>query len=158
MSEKSAVMTPVFEGTRYLYHLCSECGGHLTFEQCCNGGVYFYAISCGKCENVKFCPLCGAEIERFSSKAIFEKPIDLKPLDIFAELRLEYERKAKWLFYCYINAEHRHQIEELLPLIESKKISGYYLKSLDLVNMGRRYGVSYQAKAKLIKEFGEERE
>lgn len=158
--KQSAVMTPVFEGTRYMHHVCSECGGNLEFEQSSYGGVNFYAIDGeAKCEKIKFCPICGAEIIRFSDKPIYEKPIDLKPLDIFAKLHLEYERKAKWLYHCYISEQHRDRIDALIPLIKSGEVGAYYSKALDFAKKGKTdYGVSYQTKKKLRKEFGEDTE
>lgn len=157
--KQAAVMTPVFEGTRYQHHVCSECGGTLEFEQSVYGGVSFYAINGTKCDKIKFCPICGAEIIRFSDKAIYEKPIDLKPLDIFAELHREYERKAKWIYHCYINEDHRQKIEAIIPLIKSGEVSVYYQKAIDFVRKGNpTWGVSYTAKKKLRKEFGEDTE
>ena len=154
----TSIMTPVFSGTRYLHHVCSECSGEIKFEQAYNGGTYFYAISCGKCDQVRYCPLCGAEIIRFSDKPIYETPIDLKPLDIFAELRSEYVRKAKWLYHCYISEEHRDKIEALEPLIKKSEVSAYYLEALELAQTAKGWGISYQTRKKLRKEFGEEKE
>ena len=156
--KQASIMTPVFEGTRYLHHVCSECKGTLKFEQSIWGGVSFYVIDGIKCEKIKFCPLCGAEIIRFSDKPIYEKPIDLKPLDIFAELHLEYERKAKWLYHCYIGEEHRNKIEAVVSLIKKGEVSVYYQDAIDLARKGSRFGVSYQARKKLIREFGEDTE
>ena len=162
MSEKEkgySVMTPVFEGTRYLHHVCSECKGTLEFDQSIWGGISFYTITHAKCESVKFCPLCGAEIIRFSDKPIYEAPIDLRPLDVVAELHAEYERKAKWLYNCYISDSHKGKIDALMPLIKKGDVSVYYQKALDLASIGNKYGgVSYQTRKKVLKEFGEETE
>ena len=157
--KQTAIMTPVFEGTRYMHHLCSECGGTLKFEQSCYGGTFFYAISGTQCEKMKFCPLCGAEIIRFSDKAIFEKPIDLSPLDIFKKLHLEFERKARWLYHCYISDEHREKLDALIPLIRKGEISARYLKALDFAKEGRFiYGNNARTIRKLRQEFGDEKE
>lgn len=157
--QEFCIMTPVFEGTSYRHHICSECKGTIKFEQNCFGGVSFYTISFGKCELMKFCPLCGKEIIKFSNDAIYEKPIDLKPLDIFAKLHSEYERKAKWLYHCYLSEAHRDKIDALIPMIKSGDLSPYYQKALDFAEMGKTYyGVSYQTKKKLRKEFGEDQE
>ncbi len=159
MNGKTTIITPVFEGTRYLHHVCSECEGEIKFEQSIWGGVQFYGILGITCDTVKFCPLCGAEIIRFSEKPIYKKPLDLKPLDVFAELHREYERKAKWLYNCYISDEHRDKIDDLIPLIESGEISVYYQKAIDLATgRGATRGITYQTRKKLIKEFGDERE
>lgn len=154
--KQTSIMTPVFAGTRYQHHVCSECKGTLKFEQSIWGGVSFYGIDRMKCEKIKFCPLCGAEIIRFSDKPIYEKPIDLKPLNIFAELHSEYERKAKWLYNCYISEERRDKIEAIIPLIEKGDVSVYYQDAIDLARKGKgSFGVSYQTRKKLIREFGE---
>lgn len=156
--EQTSIMTPVFEGTRYLHHVCSECNGTLKFEQSIWGGVSFYAIDGIKCKKIKFCPLCSAEIIRFSDKPIYEKPIDLKPLNIFAELYSEYERKAKWLYWCYISEEHRQKIDAIIPLIKKGEVSVYYRNAIDLALKRKPFGLSYQTRKKLRKEFGEEEE
>ena len=156
--KQTSIMTPVFEGTRYLHHVCSECKGTLKFEQSIWGGVSFYAIDGIKCEKIKFCPLCGAEIIRFSDKPIYEKPIDLKPLNIFAELHREYERKAKWLYNCYISEEHRQKIDAIISLIKKGEVSVYYQDAIDLALKRKPFGVSYQTRKKLIREFGEDTE
>lgn len=159
VDKQTTIMTPIFEGTRYKHHVCSECKGTLTFEQSIWGGLNFYTISHEASEGVKYCPLCGSEIVRFSDKPIYETPIDLKPLDIFADLYLEYERKAKWLYHCYISEERQNKIESIVTLIKKGDISGYYLKGLECAKMGKgTFGVSYQRKRKLRKEFGEETE
>lgn len=157
--QECSVMTPVFKGTSYLHHICSECKGEIKFEQNIYGGVSFYSISLGECAKMKFCPLCGKEIIRFSDKAIYIKPIDIKPLDVFAKLHSEYERKAKWLYHCYISEAHRDKVDALIPLIEKGEISVYYQKALAFAKIGKTdYGVSYQTKKKLRKEFGEDQE
>ena len=157
--EQSCIMTPVFAGVKYQHHLCSECGGHIEFEQSCYGGVSFYAIRGVKSDTVKFCPLCGAEIERFSDHPIYESPIDLAPLNIFGALHREYERKAKWLYHCYISEAHREEIDALIPLLSKKDISVYYQDALDMAKSGQHmYSTNSRAFAKLRKEFGEEEE
>lgn len=157
--KQTAVMTPVFEGTRYMHHICSECGGTLEFKQSCYGGVFFYAISGTECKGMKFCPLCGAEIIRFSDKPIYESPIDLAPLDIFRNLHSEYERKARWLYHCYISDSHREKIDALIPLIRKGEISAKYLRALELAKEGRfMYTKNSRVFRKLREEFGEEKE
>lgn len=159
MNDKTTILTPVFEGTRYLHHVCSECEGEIEFEQSIWGGVQFYDILGITCDTIKFCPLCGTEIIRFSDKPIYKKPLDLKPLNVFADLFLEYERKAKWLYNCYISDEHRNKIDKLIPLLESGEISVYYQKAIDLAtDSGATRWITYQTRKKLIKEFGDERE
>ena len=157
--KQTAVMTPVFSGTRYVHHLCSECGGHIKFEQSCYGGCSFYEIKGIKSDVVKFCPLCGTEIVRFSDKPIYEDPIDLSPLNIFGELHREYERKAHWLYHCYISDKHREKINALIPLLDKKEIEVYYQDAVDMAKDGRfMYTKNTRAFSKLRKEFGEETE
>lgn len=160
MSEEKqpSIMTPVFEGTRYLHHVCSECNGTLKFEQSCFGDVSFYDIHFGECEHIKFCPLCGREVVRFSDKPIYVTPIDLTPLDVFAKLHLEYERKAKWLYHCYISDEHREKIKALLPLIDKGEISVYFQRALDMAEAKGTYKPTVPQMRTLRKEFGEDRE
>lgn len=158
--KQTAIMTPVFDGTRYKHHVCSECKGEINLTQSCYGTVRFYELNAeGECAKIKFCPLCGAEVIRFSHKAIYEKPLDLTPLDIFGDLHREYERKAKWLYHCYISGKHRDQIDALVPLIEKGDVAVYYQDAIDLAKKGDGYfKVSSTALKKLRKEFGEETE
>lgn len=158
VEKQTAIMTPVFQGTRYLHHICSECNGTLEFEQSCFGGASFFAISLEKCEYVKFCPLCGTQIERFSDKPIYIEPLDLKPLDVFSKLCQEYERKAKWLYHCYISDEHREKIKALIPLIQKDEIPGSYQKALNIAKVSSASRQGWQQIKKLKKEFGEEQE
>lgn len=154
MEKQTTIMTPVFKGANYLHHLCSECEGTMKFEQNAFGGVSFYAISGFKCEGVKYCPLCGAEIIRFSDKPIYEEAIDISPLDVFKKLYLEYERKTKWLYFCHISEEHRKQIDKLMPLIERGEVSVYYQSAMDIVRKISYFNPSHTAIKKLQKEFG----
>lgn len=158
--KQTAVMTPVFEGTQYVHHICSECKGTIKLRQSCYGGVSFYGIFDARSEEIKFCPLCGSEIIRFSDKPIYEKPIDLTPLDVFGALHREYERKARWLYHCYISDSHRNKIEALIPLINSGDISVYYKDALKIAREGRfTYGQLTATKIrKLREEFGKETE
>jgi hypothetical protein len=131
----------------------------MKFEQSIWGGVLFNDMHGVSCEKMNFCPLCGAEIIRLSDKPIYKKPLDLKPLNVFADLFLEYERKAKWIYNCYISDEHRDRIDDLIPLLKSGEISVYYQKAIDLATgSGATRGITYQTRKKLIKEFGDERE
>jgi predicted RNA-binding Zn-ribbon protein involved in translation (DUF1610 family) len=157
--EQTAVMTPVFSGTSYIHHLCSECGGQIKFRQSCYGGVNFYEICGVRSDIVKFCPLCGAEIVRFSSNPIYESAVDLSPLDVFAKLHREYERKAHWLYHCYISDSHRDAIDALISLLDKKEIEVYYQDAIDMAKNGRfMYTKNSRDFAKLRKESGEEKE
>ncbi len=156
---QSAVMTPVFEGTRYIHHICSECKGTMKFRQSCYGGASFYEIHGVKSENVRFCLHCGAEIVRFSDKPIYESEIDLSPLDVFAKLHREYERKAHWLYHCYISEAHQQKIDDLIPLLDKKEIEVYYQDAIDMAKEGKfMYTKNSRAFTKLRKEFGEDTE
>lgn len=157
--KQMAIMTPVFVGTRYSHHVCSTCNGQLKFDQSCYGGASFYEIKGVKSEEVRFCPRCGTEIIRFADKPIYEEPIDLSPLNVFAQLYLEYERKSRWLYHCYISEEHRAKVEALIPLIQKGEVSVYYLNALQLARKGRYlYSNNSRALTKLQKEFGKEQE
>lgn len=156
--KQTAIFTPVFKETRYLYHVCSECGGTLRFEQSIYGGVHFYDASQ---DTIKFCPLCGTEIIRFSDKPIYETQLDLTPLDIFMDLNREYERKIKWLYYCYISEERRDKINELIPLINKDDFPAFVYKTAKLVENGIKIysrKLTSTAIKKLKREFGEEQE
>lgn len=156
--KQTAIFTPVFDGTRYSHHICSECNGTFRFEQSIYGGAYFYGASQ---DTMKFCPLCGSEIIRFSDKPIYETPLDLAPLDIFIDLYRECERKTKWLYYCYISEEHREKIDALIPLINKNDFPKFVYKAANLVSDGKTI-YSRKLTATAIKhlkhEFGEEKE
>ena len=158
-SKQPAIITPVFCGTRYSHHICSECGGKLLFAQSIYGGAYFYYGTSQ--DTMKFCPLCGAEIVRFSDKPIYETPLDLTPLDIFTDLYRKSERKAKWLYYCYISEDHRNKIDALIPLINKDDFPTSVYKAANLVSDGKTLftrRLTATAIKKLKREFGEETE
>lgn len=112
------VFTPVFRDTKYLHHICSECGHKITLDQSVWGGVYF-----GDTKDIKFCTHCGNPVIRFAEKAIFETPIDYEPLRPFYEAHEEYERKCRWLYHCYIPEERQAKTEDLMPF--AKQDSGW---------------------------------
>lgn len=93
---------------------------------------------------------------RFSDKPKYVEEPDLSPLDVFARLHREYERKAKWLYYCYISEQHRENVDKLIPLVKSKEIGVYYARAIHFAVRGRQYHPSAAAKRKLKKEFGED--
>ena len=156
--KNDVIFTPVFEGTRYLHHVCSECGGEIEFNQHYCGGVSFYEIHGVKSEKMRFCPLCGGEIVRFSDKPTYLKPISLAPLNVFAELHREFERKAKWLYHCYISDDHRDKVDALIPLLKSGEIGVYYDRAIHFAKRGNAYGISWRTRKALIKEFGDKTE
>lgn len=145
------IFTPVFRETRYLHHICSECGYKINVTQEWYGGVHFHSA-----DGVKFCPHCGKPVVRFSDKAIFETPIDYEPMQIFYDEAEAYERKCRWLYYCYISDDRRKKIEDLLQFDDG----GY-----DWVGIARKAieRVAYRkpdwrTRNKLIDEFGNTKE
>lgn len=156
--KQCSVMTPVFDGTRYRHHICSECKGKIELTQSCYGGVSFYELEGYQCAKIKFCPNCGAEIIRFSEKPIYESPIDFSPLTVFMHLEWEYKDKARWLYFCYINEEHRKKIDALLSMQETHE--RYSKEVIKLAQKGRFLPNGLNAKSirKLKDKFGEETE
>ena len=156
--QECCIMTPVFDGSHYKHHVCSSCNGEIEFEKS-YGECRFYSISLGKSDCMRFCPLCGREIIRFKDEPIYIKPLDLKPLEIFGMLVNEYRRKAQWLYHCYLNETHVAAIDALIPLAEKEDISRWYRDALECAKKGKGcFGVSYQTKQKLKREFGEDKE
>lgn len=135
--KNDCIMTPVFDGTRYQHHVCSECRGEIKLTQSCYGGVSFYELEGYQCAKIKFCPQCGSEVIRFSDKPIYETPLDLSPLDVFSKLRREYEHKAVWLYYCYISESHRKQLDALMACVNSKDLSECDKENLRLAKKGK---------------------
>ena len=149
--KNDAIFTPVFRETKYLHHICSECGHKISLEQSVWGGVYF-----GTTKEIKFCPHCGSPIVRFEEKAIFESPIDYEPLRTFYEIHQEYERKCNWLYHCYISDERREKIQDLMPF--AKQDSGWVLIASKSVQNATRYPADWRKIKKLKGEFGENTE
>ncbi len=149
--ETDVIFTPVFRDTKYLHHICSECGHKITLEQSVWGGVWF-----GDAEEIKFCPHCGKPVVRFAEKAIFETPIDYEPLRPFFEAHEEYERKCRWLFHCYISDKRRKKIQAIMPF--AKENSGWVLIASKAVQSAVRYTTDWRKIKKLKAEFGEESE
>lgn len=145
------IFTPVFRDTKYLHHICSECGHKITLDQSVWGGVYF-----GDTQDIKFCPHCGNPVVRFAEKAIFETPIDYEPLRPFYEAHEEYERKCRWLYHCYISEERQEKIVDLMPF--AKQDSGWVLIASKAVQSATRFTIDWRKIKKLKAEFGEDKE
>lgn len=156
MNEKNgAIFRPIFRGTNYLHHKCSECGHKIYLVQDACGGVAFYETRFGTSETIKFCPHCGNEVVRFDEKPEYEARIDYKPLDVFSEVRKEYERKCKWLWHCFISDDHREAIRAVLPMMKSDEcVSGTYKEAAGAARLGAQYDLSYHGRKKLASEFG----
>lgn len=147
------IFSPIFRGTVYKHHLCSECGYKLHVGQSIWGGVMFDDTSA-----VKFCPGCGNPIIRFSDKAVFEEVIDFEPMWPFYELHEEYERKAEWLYHCYISKKRQERINEMLPFAQSQPESGWVRIACDVLETAKRYKFDNRKRKKLLGEFGTDSE
>lgn len=145
------IFTPVFTGTDYLHHVCSECEHKITLEQSVWGGVYF-----GTTSSIKFCPHCGNPVVRFSNDPIFVKDIDFEPLKPFWHLHNEYERKCRWMYFYHISDERREKIKDLLPF--ARENTGWVLTAAKAVSIGTQYPTDGRQIRKLIIEFGDEQE
>lgn len=145
------IFTPVFTGTDYLHHVCSECKHEITMEQSCWGGVYF-----GPTSSIKFCPHCGNPVVRFSNEPIFVNDIDFEPLRPFWSLKMEFERKCRWMYFYHISDERREKIDELLPFANEN--SGWVLAAAKAVSIGKQYRTDGHQIKRLVREFGDERE
>ena len=157
--DNGVVLYPIFRGTVYLHHTCSECGYEIRLSQHAYGGCGFYELDYGLEEKIKFCPHCGGGIVRFDRTPRFEERIDYTPLDVFSEARLEYERKCKWIWHCFISDDHREAIRAVLQMVETDKgVSGIYKDAAGAAKLGSRYNLNHHAVKKLRAEFGTERE
>lgn len=146
MLQNNTIFTPFFKGTNYQHHICSECCAELNFQQTPWGGVSFYG-----CENIKFCPNCGKPVVRFSKQPIFEQQIDWNPLSPFVDLRLEYEEKLKWYFWCKLTEEERMAVKKIMDLRESAY--GINKTVIDNLQEVERYTPSWQTIRKLERRF-----
>ncbi len=145
------IFTPVFRETRYLHHICSECGYKINVTQQWYGGIHFHSS-----DGIKFCPHCGKPVVRFSDQAIFETPIDFEPMRIFYEEAEKFERKCKWLYHCYISDEHRKKIKELLFFVDED--CGWVKSAKKAIDRVAYNKLDWRTKNKLLAEFGNESE
>lgn len=143
-----AIFAPVFKGTVYKGHQCSECKYRMTLEQNIWGGVDF-----GPTNKLLFCPHCGRPIARFSEKPIYEKQIDFEPLRPFYELHNEFEDKAIWLFQCKMNDEQRDKVRELLPFEDAEPKYGWTRIAIKVAREAANSHPSWQTLKKLRKRF-----
>lgn len=146
MSGTDVIFRPVFKGTSYQYHICSECNAELKFTQISWGGISFYG-----CEKIRYCPNCGKPIIRFSQKPIFEQEIDWSPLEAFIKLRIDYENKVEWLFWCKLSPNERDVINMITEFSESA--SGYDRIVIDNIKVAARFKPSWQSMRKLEQRF-----
>lgn len=145
------IFTPVFRETRYLHHVCSECGYKINVTQEWYGGIHFHSS-----DGIKFCPHCGKPVVRFSDQAIFETPIDFEPMYIFYEAVEECERKIQWLYHCYISDNRREKIKKLLPF--AKENHGCVKIAHDAIQGVACGKLDWRTRKKLLAEFGDESE
>ena len=132
---------PVYRGSRYLYHICGKCNGAIHLEVRYN-------------KDLNFCPLCGTQIIQSHAK-----PIDIQPLEIFVDLQLEYERKARWLYYCYISKEHRNKIDDLMAFVnQDDNMPEIYKKAVSRIRSVQGLQLRAWALKRLRKEFGNNQE
>ncbi len=141
------IFTPVFKGTKYQHHICSECGGKIYMERIFSG-LYFPGA-----EDVRFCPLCGGPVVRFAQTPIYEEEIDFSPLQPFYDLHREMEDRAKYLYWCVLTDDQRSRASKLTEFAVK---DGWTEKAAQVVEEAARYAPSYHGKKKLENRFGRE--
>lgn len=145
---EDVIFTPVFEGTRYKYHLCSSCGNQIRI-----GRDVFSPIEFNGCEDIKYCPRCGSPVIRFDKKPIYETEINFEPLRPFYEERERYERRLRWLYYCILY-DKREEIEALIPFAKESPAYGWVGIAYRALNVAKKYNTGWRKKKQLIEEFG----
>lgn len=148
---EDVIFTPVFEGTRYKYHLCSSCGNQIRIRQ-----DIFSPIQFDGYEDVKYCPMCGNHIIRFEKKPIYEKEINFEPLRPFYEEWERYERRLRWLYYCILH-DKKEEIEALIPFAKESPAYGWVGIACSALNVAKKYNTGWREKKRLIEEFGSTR-
>lgn len=98
------IYTPVYRGTRYLHHECSECKYHVKMQESVLAPLYFG-------DSFKFCPECGRPVVRFANIPKFEEEFNRA---IFFRLEeLDKEHKDKLDYYCRV-VLHKDEFDFLI--------------------------------------------
>ena len=96
------ILTPIYKGTIYKYHRCSNCEGKIYFEE-------DYCIPFHFEENIKYCPFCGKEVIRYAKPEYEEKP-NWDWMDKFKKVLDEAEDKIMYELFCKMNREERNEL------------------------------------------------
>lgn len=110
----SAIFTPVFRKTAYLYHECSECGKQFDLQEDGIMHISFYY------DDLKFCPYCGKEIIRFDNdnpKYLVEP--DMSKIEPLIEVFREAEEHIKYIFWCVFTEKQRKECKELFKCVDN---------------------------------------
>lgn len=88
-----AIFTPIYRGTNYLYHECSECKYQVQIKPSVLSPLYFG-------ESFKYCPNCGKPVVRFANLPKFKEEFNTA---VFKELeKIDDEYRDKLDYYCRV--------------------------------------------------------
>lgn len=99
---EDVILTPIYNGTIYKYHRCSNCNEKIYLEKDIWNPFYFD-------EDIKYCPFCGGKIIRYA-KPKFEEEPSWDWTDKFKKILDEAENKIIYELFCKMNREERNQL------------------------------------------------
>ena len=141
----SSVFRPVYKGTAYQGHECSECKKRVKFAHV--SALGFFGT------DIRFCPYCGEEIIRFDKTPMFEEPLDTSLLEPMQEVINEAHDKVNWIYWCCFTNEQR---EKCKKLFEFASENPYISKINNIVKYKPHHTRITKLNNKFAKRFKEE--
>ena len=147
---ENVILTPIYNGTVYKYHECSNCTGKIYFEEDFFIPFHFK-------ENIKYCPFCGKEIIRYEKPRYEELP-NWEWLEEFQRIIEKNYRELEYIIHCKKSGEEIKDLGDKIDFgIEYFKGNNYHPISNGNVCKLLKHVVSenlhYSTKTKLKNEF-----
>lgn len=101
---EEVILTPIYKGIDYQYHECSNCKGQINFEES-------YIVPFKFEEKMKYCPLCGGQIIRYSKPKYIEE-INWDWLEEYQKIMNRCYDFLTYKIHCKMNNEQRNELEE----------------------------------------------
>ena len=128
-SNNDVIFTPIYRGTRYLYHECSECNYHVRMSESIGCYLYFG-------ENFKFCPNCGKPVIRFANLPKFLEEFPRVEFEKIEQLYDEYKTRLDYYLRITLTQEEFEELKQKCQFAVALRKNGdmtYVSPSVELV-------------------------
>lgn len=96
--QETVIYNPVFSGTQYEYHECSQCMKSIDLME--------YS---GRVKQIKYCPFCGKEIVRYGTP-IFKKNPSFKWLEKYKNILNYADQILEYEIHCKLSKEQQNEL------------------------------------------------
>lgn len=101
---EDVILTPIYNGTSYKHHECSNCKKEIYFEESILVPFRFE-------EKIKYCPFCGRKVIRYGKPRYEELP-NWDWMDKFKEILDNTDEKIEYEIFCKMNREEQKELIE----------------------------------------------